>query len=142
VISQETDSEGKRSQLQKLAKAAKSNGALIIAQLNHCGRQTPSNINAAPFSASDVQLTVRIKTSFGKPVPLTKEQIKTEVIDRFVYAALQCYEAGFDGIELHAAHGYLLTQFLSPTTNVRTDEYGGSAENRSRIVEEIYRAIR
>lgn len=142
VISKETVSEEKTNQLKRLAKTAKLNGSLVIAQLNHCGRQTPSNINPTPFSASDVHLTKRIKTSFGKPVPLTKNQIKTEVIDRFVFAALQCYEMGFDGIQLHSAHGYLLSQFLSPTTNCRTDEYGGNADNRSRIIEEIYRAIR
>lgn len=83
-----------------MATAAKSNGSIAIAQINHSGRQTPSNINPAPFSASDVQLTVRIKTSFGKPIPLTTAQIKTEVIDRFVFTAIKCYEAGFDGVEV------------------------------------------
>jgi 2,4-dienoyl-CoA reductase-like NADH-dependent reductase (Old Yellow Enzyme family) len=142
VISKETDNKEKRSQLQKLAAAMKSEGSLAIAQLNHCGRQTPFTLNPTPFSSSDVQLTVRLKSKFGKPIILATEQVKTEVVDRFVFAARQCYEAGFDGVELHAAHGYLLTQFLSPTTNHRTDQYGGSVENRVRIVEEIYRAIR
>ncbi|VDK51752.1 unnamed protein product, partial [Cylicostephanus goldi] len=79
---------------------------------------------------------------FGKPVPLSIEQIKSEVIDRFVFAAKFAFELGFDGVQLHAAHGYLLSQFLSPLTNKRTDQYGGSAENRMRIVQEIFQAIR
>jgi 2,4-dienoyl-CoA reductase-like NADH-dependent reductase (Old Yellow Enzyme family) len=100
VLSKETESPEKMNQFKRLAKAAKSKGSLIIAQINHCGRQTPSNVNPHPFSSSDVQLTVRIKTSFGKPVALTTEQVKTEVVDRFVYTAVKCYEAGFDGIEV------------------------------------------
>ncbi|KAI6176160.1 Oxidored-FMN domain-containing protein [Aphelenchoides bicaudatus] len=119
VISKETESPEKDRQLKRLAEAAKSNNTLIIGQLSHAGRQCPSNINETPFSASDVQLNVRIKTTFGKPKALTIDQIQTEVVDRFVYAA-----------------------FLSPTTNVRTDKYGGSVENRVRVIEEIYKAIR
>jgi 2,4-dienoyl-CoA reductase-like NADH-dependent reductase (Old Yellow Enzyme family) len=79
---------------------------------------------------------------FGQPRALTLEEIQTEVIDRFVYAAKYCKNAGFDGIQLHSAHGYLLAQFLSPTTNKRNDKYGGSALNRVRLVLEIYEAIR
>jgi 2,4-dienoyl-CoA reductase-like NADH-dependent reductase (Old Yellow Enzyme family) len=79
---------------------------------------------------------------FGRPIALTVEQIKTEVIDRFVFAAQRLYEAGFDGVEIHAGNGFMLSNFLSPTTNNRTDMYGGSVENRVRIVEEVYRAIR
>jgi hypothetical protein len=100
-MSKETDSPEKMAQFKRLTSAAKSNGSLIIAQINHCGRQTPSNVNPAPYSSSDVQLTVRIKTSFGKPVALTTEQIKTEIVDRFVYTAVKCYEAGFDGVEVN-----------------------------------------
>ncbi|RCN39959.1 oxidoreductase, FAD/FMN-binding protein [Ancylostoma caninum] len=111
--------------------------------LFQAGRQTPELINTHPYSCSDVQLTAKRRfMGFGKPVPLSLEQIKTEVIDRFVYAARFAYEQGFDGIELHAAHGYLLSQFMSPVTNKRTDQYGGSAENRMRIIQEIYEAIR
>lgn len=65
-----------------------------------------------------------------------------QVVEKFAYAAKFCADVGFDGVELHAAHGYLLSQFLSPTTNKRTDEYGGSVENRMRIITEIYEAIR
>lgn len=81
-------------------------------------------------------------SKYGKPIPLSVEQIKTEVIDRFVFASKQAQAAGFDGVELHGAHGYLLAQFLSTRTNKRTDQYGGSVENRVRVIEEVYRAIR
>ncbi|VDK24588.1 unnamed protein product, partial [Anisakis simplex] len=64
------------------------------------------------------------------------------VIDKFTYAARYCEEAGFDGVQLHAAHGYLISQFMSPTTNKRSDQYGGSCENRTRILLEIYDAIK
>lgn len=64
------------------------------------------------------------------------------MIDKFVYAVRFCSEVGFDGVEIHAAHGYLLSEFLSPTTNKRTDQYGGSVENRVRILREIYAKAR
>ncbi|RCN41703.1 oxidoreductase, FAD/FMN-binding protein [Ancylostoma caninum] len=105
------------------------------------GRQTPIGVNERPYSCSDVQLVSDIIKA-GKPIPLALDQIKPEVIDRFVYAAKFAYETGFDGIQLHAAHGYLLSQFLSPTTNKRTDRYGGSLRNRTRVIVEIYEAIR
>lgn len=65
-----------------------------------------------------------------------------QAIDRFVFAARFCAEVGFDGIQLHAAHGYLISGFLSPTTNKRTDHYNGSINNRTRLVREVYRAVR
>lgn len=73
---------------------------------------------------------------------MTLDQVQTEVVDKFAYAAKVCYEAGFDGVQLHGAHGYLLAQFLSPTTNKREDKYGGSVENRANVINEIYDAIR
>ncbi|KHJ82354.1 oxidoreductase, FAD/FMN-binding protein, partial [Oesophagostomum dentatum] len=79
---------------------------------------------------------------FGKPIPLTMEQIKTEVVDRFVFAAKFAREHGFDGVQIHAAHGYLLSGFMSPTTNNRTDRYGGSPHSRMRLILEIFQNIR
>ncbi|VDL81725.1 unnamed protein product [Nippostrongylus brasiliensis] len=79
---------------------------------------------------------------FGKPIALTEEQIKAEVIDRFVFAAKFAHDHGFDGVQIHGAHGYLLSSFMSPTTNNRTDKYGGAVENRMRVIREIYEAIR
>lgn len=74
--------------------------------------------------------------TFGKPHAATQEEINT-IIDSFAHAAEYLDKAGFDGLQLHGAHGYLIAQFLSPTTNKRTDKYGGSLENRTRLVTEI-----
>ncbi|KAI6176115.1 Oxidored-FMN domain-containing protein [Aphelenchoides bicaudatus] len=144
AISKEGDSRESRLQFRRLAEAGKSGGALFIGQLNHGGRQTFANINPNPFAVSDIPLLgIEMKGSaFGKPVALRTEQIKTEVIDRFVFAANRLHEAGFDGVELHAGLGFLLSGFLSPDTNNRTDKYGGTVEDRVRILDEIYRAIR
>ncbi|CAJ0564761.1 unnamed protein product, partial [Mesorhabditis spiculigera] len=144
VVCKENDNPNFHGMLRYMAQAGRSKGALMIAQVGNAGRQTPYAINPSPMSASDVQLVFPAGTGmrFGKPQPLTTSEIKTEVIDRFVYAAQALKNAGFDGIQLHAAHGYLLSQFLAPTTNKRTDEYGGGAENRFRIVREVYQAIR
>ncbi|CAI5451938.1 unnamed protein product [Caenorhabditis angaria] len=141
IIFKEGDSEERRELYKKWSSNIKKDGTLAIVQLSHGGRQTPIAIQPHPFSASDVQLVTN-PPNHGKPIALTIEQIQTEVIDRFAYAAKFAYETGFDGIELHGAHGYLLSQFTSPTTNKRTDKYGGSLENRLRIILEIYDAIR
>ncbi|KHJ84970.1 oxidoreductase, FAD/FMN-binding protein [Oesophagostomum dentatum] len=124
-----------------MAKVSKNDGAAIIAQISHSGSQTPRAINEHPFSVSDV-LLVSKNVKAGKPIPLTTNQVKTEVVDRFVYAAKFLFEAGFDGVEIHAAHGFLLSQFLSGSTNKRTDKYGGSIENRAKVIVEIYECIR
>lgn len=129
--------------MSKIAKAMKCDGALAIAQITHAGRQTPAAVNANPYSCSDIQVKAKGPfMSFGRPIPLTEEQIKTEVVDRFVYTAKFAHEQGFDGVELHGAHGYLLSSFLSPLTNNRTDKYGGPAVNRMRVVREIFEGIR
>ncbi|CAJ0953985.1 unnamed protein product, partial [Mesorhabditis belari] len=144
VICKENYSPDLVAMLREMAEAGKSTGSLMIGQLGNAGRQTPYAINPSPMSASNVQLVFPPGTGmrFGLPVELTRDQIKTEVIDRFVFAAKALKAAGFDGIQLHAAHGYLLSQFLSPTTNQRNDDYGGSVENRFRIIQEIFLAIR
>ncbi|KAG8688904.1 hypothetical protein FRC09_012679 [Ceratobasidium sp. 395] len=119
-------------QFRKMANGAKAEGSLAVMQISHPGRQVPSFVNPNPVSAGDVKLDDRIGLSFGKPTPLTKDGIK-EVVGQFVYAADAAYRAGFDGVQLHGAHGYLLAQFLSQTTNNRTDEYGGSIQNANAI---------
>uniref|UniRef100_A0A0N4ZZY3 Oxidored_FMN domain-containing protein n=1 Tax=Parastrongyloides trichosuri TaxID=131310 RepID=A0A0N4ZZY3_PARTI len=144
IIEKHLDTPKRREMFKKLAAAGKSDGALMLVQLGHAGRQTPYAINKTPYSSSDIQLGEGPKKwlKFGKPVALTKEEIKTMVIDKMAYAAQYCYECGFDGVEIHGAHGYLLAQFLSNTTNKRTDEYGGSVENKSKIIIEVYNEIR
>ena len=126
----------------QLAEAAKCKGSIVVGQLSHPGRQVAESIQPHPISASDVQLEgEKMGMTFAKPRPMTKEDIK-QVIEQFAHAAEFLHKAGYDGAELHAAHGYLLAQFLSPNTNRRTDEYGGSLENRSRIILEIAQEIR
>ncbi|KAK1993276.1 NADH:flavin oxidoreductase/NADH oxidase [Colletotrichum falcatum] len=135
--------EGERFEgFRRVAEAAKRHGSLVHAQLSHPGRQVAAHINPHPVSASDVQLEGEVLgMRFGKPRALAKEDIK-RIVGDFAYAAEYVHRAGFDGIELHGAHGYLLAQFLSPTTNRRTDEYGGPLANRARIILEIAEAVR
>lgn len=125
--------------LTEWTKAAHDGGAAIFAQLNHPGRQ--SNLLALghkPVAPSPVPLAM---PGAATPRELTATEIE-DIIDRFATAAAVCEEAGFDGVELHAAHGYLVTQFLSPLTNLRTDEWGGTAERRMRFLIEVVRRVR
>ncbi|OCK79488.1 FMN-linked oxidoreductase [Lepidopterella palustris CBS 459.81] len=120
-----------------LAAAAKAHGSLIVGQLNHPGRQVEKSIQVNPISASNVQLKgVILGREFAQPHEATTAEIAS-IINGFAFAAEYLEKAGYDGIELHGAHGYLLAQFLSPTTNQRTDKYGGSLENRIRLIIEI-----
>ena len=126
-------------QLTEWTKAAHDGGAAIFAQLNHPGRQ--SNLLAlghTPVAPSPVPLAM---PGAATPRELTSTEIE-DIIDRFATAAAVCEEAGFDGVELHAAHGYLVTQFLSPLTNLRTDEWGGTPERRMRFLIEVVRRVR
>jgi 2,4-dienoyl-CoA reductase-like NADH-dependent reductase (Old Yellow Enzyme family)/thioredoxin reductase len=125
--------------LAKLASTVHKYGTKIFIQLHHPGREGVSSlIGGQPcVSASDVMC----KVSMQETRPMTLDEIH-ELVGQFGDAALRCKKAGIDGVELHCAHGYLLQQFLSPYTNKRTDEYGGSFENRMRIVLEIIEDIR
>ncbi|ORY14500.1 hypothetical protein BCR34DRAFT_585680 [Clohesyomyces aquaticus] len=126
----------------ELATQSKKHGSLIVAQVSHPGRQCASTIQKDPVSASDVQLEGNVMgMQFNKPHPATQEEIDA-IVEGFAHAAEYLEKAGYDGVELHGAHGYLLAQFLSETTNNRTDKYGGSITNRSRIIVEIAQAIR
>ncbi|RVX67421.1 hypothetical protein B0A52_08774 [Exophiala mesophila] len=132
------DHDGRVAKFREVTTAAKAHGSLIVAQLSHPGRQGSKYLNPNPVSASDVQLEIKwAGNEFAKPRPLEKHEIK-DMVKSWGETAYLCYQAGFDGVQVHCAHGYLLAQFLSPTTNRRTDEYGGeSLTNRSRIVFEI-----
>lgn len=124
-----------------LAGAAKACGSLVLGQLSHPGRQVPITIQSSPESSSDIEHPSVAGVWFARPTPLTKEGIR-DIVQRFAYAALVLYKAGFDGVQLHAAHGYLLHQFLSPRTNNRTDDYGGSFLNRARLLMETITEIK
>ncbi|KAF2725798.1 FMN-linked oxidoreductase [Polychaeton citri CBS 116435] len=143
IVPRGASSSGERFEaFKELATAAKKNGSLIVGQVSHPGRQVPENLQKNPISASDVQLEGNIfGMTFAKPRPANDEDI-ANVKEGFVNAAEFLDKAGFDGIELHGAHGYLLAQFLSSTTNRRTDKYGGSLENRARLIIEVAREIR
>lgn len=121
------------------AEAATSNGNHFWAQISHPGRQCPRLVNLKPVSPSDVQLNM--VGNFGKPRPLTEDEIE-QIIERFVATAKQVKKAGFTGVQIHSAHGYLLSQFLSPNTNKRDDQWGGSLENRARLLLTIVKQVR
>lgn len=111
-------------------------GSKIAIQLGHAGRksETANSVSVAPSAIS-------FNEECGMPEPLTVEEIKN-IVQKFAKAAGRAAAAGFDAIELHAAHGYLINQFLSPLSNLRTDEYGGSLENRVRLLKEVLIAVR
>lgn len=111
-------------------------------QINHPGRQAFSWINQKVVAPSAVSLKLGgASKMFKKPEPLNEAEIWL-IIKRFGTTARILKEAGFTGCQIHGAHGYLVSQFLSPQTNLRTDQWGGSLENRARFVVEVYREIR
>jgi 2,4-dienoyl-CoA reductase-like NADH-dependent reductase (Old Yellow Enzyme family) len=124
------------------AAAAKAGGAAVWMQINHPGRQVQAQMPGVVWAPSAVGVDMGKHTKrFGRPVAMTPEQIDATV-QRFAAAAVCAERAGFDGVEVHAAHGYLLSQFLSPLANRRTDRWGGSLQNRARMLLDVVRAIR
>jgi 2,4-dienoyl-CoA reductase-like NADH-dependent reductase (Old Yellow Enzyme family) len=125
--------------LRKWADAGKEKGNHIWVQISHAGRQTNKFSATRPLAPSEVQL--KKIGLFGKPKAMTEQDIQ-DVIHGFSRAARIAKAGGFTGVQVHSAHGYLLSQFLSPITNVRTDQWGGPIENRSRLLLTILKAIR
>lgn len=124
------------------SKSAKQNQSKVWMQISHPGRQVYKKMGGKVYSPSNVALDMgKFSDLFGQPTAMTNEQI-VDVINRFSDTAKQAEAAGFDGVEVHAAHGYLIAQFLSPLVNNREDEWGGSLENRSRLLLEIIKAIK
>ncbi len=121
-----------------LANKAQANGVHLWMQINHPGRQAPSYLDKAPVSASNVGMPSKM---YIQPRPLEEAEI-LDLIERYGNAALLAKKSGMKGAQIHGAHGYLVSQFLSPLTNLRTDKWGGSLENRARFVLEIYRNMR
>ncbi|OSZ72747.1 NADH:flavin oxidoreductase [Sphingomonas sp. IBVSS1] len=122
------------------AAAATSGGTQAWVQINHAGRQTQKSVNPHPRAPSAVPLALP-GGQFGMPVPLTGVEIP-DLIARWANAAAITREAGFTGVQVHAAHGYLISQFLSPLANQRRDEWGGALENRARFLTETVKAVR
>ncbi|GEK56958.1 2,4-dienoyl-CoA reductase [Pseudoalteromonas espejiana] len=126
----------------ELARLAQQNDCKIVMQINHPGRQVFKNMGGKAFSASDIALDVgKHSHLFTQPKAMTQSDIN-DVIMRFTQTALQAEKAGFNGVQIHAAHGYLLAQFLSPLTNKRDDKWGGSLENRARLLLEITKSVK
>jgi 2,4-dienoyl-CoA reductase-like NADH-dependent reductase (Old Yellow Enzyme family) len=126
--------------LKRWSAAGRAAGAGFWMQLSHAGRQTPALVNPTPYAPSAVPLALPGKL-YGVPVPLSEADILL-IVRRFAQAAVVARETGFTGVQIHAAHGYLISQFLSPLANRRTDAWGGSLENRARLLLEIVRATR
>lgn len=134
------DQNGGEKELADMAKAGTVAGNQLWVQLSHAGRQTIRYLNAEPVGPSAVQVKMP-GGAFGKPRALSEADIE-DVIQRFVHAAVVAQDAGFTGVQLHSAHGYLLSEFLSPLVNQRNDQWGGSLENRARLLLTLVRMIR
>jgi 2,4-dienoyl-CoA reductase-like NADH-dependent reductase (Old Yellow Enzyme family) len=125
--------------LRKLVDTVHQAGGKIAFQIAHCGRQTTKHmIGQTPLAPSS---RGRDPMYFVKPKEMTEDEI-VEIVRAFGAAARRAREAGADAIQLHAAHGYLISEFLSPFFNIRTDSWGGSDENRFRFLKEIYQEVR
>jgi 2,4-dienoyl-CoA reductase-like NADH-dependent reductase (Old Yellow Enzyme family) len=124
------------------AKAGRSRGAQFWMQINHPGRQMPAALGQQTSAPSAVALDLGAQSKmFMAPREMTAADI-AEVERRFVTTATLAERAGFTGVEIHAAHGYLLSQFLSPLANKRRDDWGGGLENRARLLVDVVRGVR
>ena len=129
-----------RAGLRRWAEVAQGHGARLWMQLNHAGRQAPKRLTRRPVAPSAVPLK-GMGGMFARPRALEAREIEA-LVGRFATAAAIAKDTGFAGVQIHAAHGYLISQFLSPRTNLRDDAWGGDAAGRSRFLLEIVRAIR
>lgn len=127
--------------LQQWANVGKQHGMVQLVQLSHPGRQCPKGLNKETVAPSAVPFSPMLATTFGTPRALREDEI-LDIIQRFATSAQVCEQAGFEGVQLHGAHGYLISQFLSPLTNKRQGQWGGSIENRMRFLLEVYTAVR
>lgn len=132
------DADAAVARFRELANVIKLGGAVAVIQLNHAGAAAnPEVTGFMPLGPSEVPIPGRTSVS----VAMTAYDI-AQTIQDFALAAQRAKKAGFEGVEIHAAHGYLLNQFLSPLTNTRTDDYGGSLSNRARFLLEVVRAVK
>lgn len=127
-------------QLRRWAEAAQAGGAALWMQINHAGRQSPRRLSRQPLAPSAVALK-GLAGAFKPPRALTEREIEA-LIACYAGTAAVARAAGFGGVQLHGAHGYLISQFLSPRTNRRDDAWGGDPQRRSRFLLEIVRAVR
>ena len=127
--------------LKNWANQGQQHGAKVMVQLNHPGKQAPKTVSKQTVAPSAIPLGNGLNKLFSTPRALTTSEVE-ELVQKFVTSAKVAKEAGFSGVQIHAAHGYLISQFLSPHDNRRTDKYGGSLENRMRFLKEIYLGMR
>ena len=132
VILDRAPDEEMNAALKRWTKAATRRGNHFWAQISHAGRQTMKAVNPRPKAPSAVKLGLP-GGQFGMPVALDEDEIYN-LIGRFAQAARIAQETGFTGVQIHAAHGYLISQFLSPRSNLRSDQWGGTLENRARFL--------
>jgi 2,4-dienoyl-CoA reductase-like NADH-dependent reductase (Old Yellow Enzyme family) len=135
----ETTSVEARMRLADWARAGTASGNHLWMQISHAGRQSPRYVTSRPVAPSAVQL--EILGNYARPRALTETGI-VDLIARFAAVAAIARETGFTGVQVHGAHGYLISSFLSPVTNRRTDAWGGSLEHRARFLIETLRAVR
>lgn len=140
VIIQGPQDEAALAGLRAMASAGTRSGCHLWMQISHAGRQTQVTVNPHPKAPSAVAVGLPGK-QFGLPEALTEEEI-LDLVERFGHAAEVARETGFTGVQIHAAHGYLLSQFLSPRANLRNDRWGGSLENRARMLLAVVARVR
>jgi 2,4-dienoyl-CoA reductase-like NADH-dependent reductase (Old Yellow Enzyme family) len=133
------DNDDKIPGLSQLVAAVHAHGSKMFAQLNHCGRQVVLRFAGLPEAVSASAVTELVTGTHPRALTLAEIQ---RIVERYADAAERCKKAGFDGVQIHAANGYLMSQFLTPYTNRRTDAYGGSLEQRTKMLREVFRAIR
>lgn len=132
-----------RAKFEQWAKAGKQNGTTLFMQISHPGRQVYATMKTDIVSASNTKVAMDgMMDKMFVPARALSEPEVLAMIERFADTAEAAKIVGFDGVQIHAAHGYLVAQFLSPLTNLRQDKWGGSLENRARFLLEIARAVR
>ena len=138
VLEESTDIEP----FKRWAQAGKPEEGHLWMQINHPGRQVYAAMGETALSPSDKALDLgKLSKMFAQPRAITEEEIE-KLIQRFAVTSQKAEAAGFTGIQVHAAHGYLISQFLSPRTNLRTDQWGGDIHNRARLLVEVVKRIR
>ncbi len=136
------ESETSSHRFSEWAKTARSGGAQVWMQINHPGRQMPAALGQQTIAPSAIPMDLgNFSNQFSTPREMNDFDI-ADVKNRFVNTALLAKQSGFNGVEVHAAHGYLISQFLSPITNKRTDQWGGSIVNRARLLTDVVKEIR
>ncbi|MBC8507873.1 MAG: NADH:flavin oxidoreductase [Anaerolineales bacterium] len=125
--------------LARLADIVHANGGKVVAQINHGGRQSYKGVTPTPIAPSAIDESLSLDTNPARAMTIAEIEL---LADAFAQAARRVKEAGFDGVQIHSAHGYLISQFNSPYLNRRTDEWGGSLENRARFLREVMQSVR